>query len=113
MVDKFGLKRWDQRELLMSAALLYPLALKCFLQKHGLYTLTEEDVAYLVGFDALLEGAPFFGSPEEQLKLSPEREKGGWVKTMEEIGMAIGTYRLGRMIGEVIEEKGLNVEADD
>lgn len=105
-VGKFSLRRWDQRELLMSAALLYPLALKCLLQRDGLYTLTEEDVAFLVGFDVLLEGTPFFGRPRDLQ--SSDSAKSGWVKTMEEIGMTIAMYQLSRTIHQVVDEKRRN-----
>lgn len=51
---------WLQFEHLVAAAFAYPLALKGLLAKHGLYELTDDDVARVLGLEGLLGARPFF-----------------------------------------------------
>jgi hypothetical protein len=53
---------WSQFEHLVAAAFVYPLTLKGLLAKHQLYTLTDDDVAYVLGLEGLLGARPFFDS---------------------------------------------------
>lgn len=51
---------WSRFEHLVAAAFAYPLALKGLLVKHGLYELTNDDVAHSAGLEGLLGVRPFF-----------------------------------------------------
>lgn len=55
---------WTQQEYLLAGAFIYPLALKCLLAQHGLYSLTVEDVAWIVGLEKLLADRPFLPTSE-------------------------------------------------
>lgn len=50
---------WSEREHLLLAAVIFPLYIKAALEKEGLYTMTDEDVAMNAAFDALALLAPF------------------------------------------------------
>lgn len=56
---------WSQQEHLVAGAFVYPLALKCVLAQHRLYSLNEEDVAWVLGLERLLGDRPFFETPPE------------------------------------------------
>lgn len=58
-------KMWSQDEHLLAGAFIYPLVLKCQLSAMGLYRMTDEDVAHVLGLDALLGARPFFEVLEE------------------------------------------------
>lgn len=58
-------QQWSQQEHLVAGAFVYPLVLKCLLAQYGLYTLNEEDVAWVLGLEKLLGDRPFFEVPVE------------------------------------------------
>ncbi len=68
-------QQWNQQEHLVAGAFVYPLVLKCLLAKHGLYSLTLEDVAWTLGLEKLLGDRPFFeASREPEHKNEPDAE---------------------------------------
>jgi len=58
-------QQWSQNEHLVAGAFIYPLALKCLLARHKLYSLNEEDVAWALGLEKLLADRPFFEAAPE------------------------------------------------
>lgn len=56
-------KEWSQQEHLVAGALVYPLVLKCLLAQQGLYALTVEDVAWVLGLEGFLGNRPFYEVP--------------------------------------------------
>lgn len=58
-------QQWSQQEHLVAGAFVYPLVLKCLLEQYGLYTLNEEEVAWVLGLEKLLGDRPFFEVPVE------------------------------------------------
>lgn len=54
---------WTQQEHIIAGAFIYPLALKCRLAQHGLFSPTLEDIAWTLGLERLLGDRPFFEVP--------------------------------------------------
>ncbi len=61
-------QQWTQQEHLVAGAFVFPLVLKCRLAQYKLYTLVDEDVAWVLGLEKLLGSKPFF-------EVSPELEQ--------------------------------------
>jgi len=111
---------WTQKEHLVAGAFAYPLVLKCLLAKHGLYSLTLEDVAWTLGLERLLGDRPFFeASPEpdntEQLDdAAPQdglamrntlrQRMTRWQRQFDHINNALVSVELSGTIRQVIEQ---------
>ena len=104
-VEKMRQSRWTQQEMLMAGALLFPLALKCWLAGKKLYQLTVDDTTMVMAFDSLLGTEPLFGEP--RLPDDPfrdPRENSAWLKRLGEIEMAAASFKLFETIGDVTED---------
>jgi hypothetical protein len=65
---------WAQQEHLVAGAFVYSLVLKCLLAQYQLYALNEEDVAWVLGLEKLLNDRPFFEVSPEQV--APAEQEG-------------------------------------
>lgn len=111
-------QQWQQHEHLVAGAFIYPLALKCLLAQHKLYALNEEDVAWTLGFEALLTDRPFFEVPSQShIVEQPPGEDGAesvpdaarahltrWQLRFDEINNALFGTALSRTISEVLDK---------
>jgi hypothetical protein len=81
--------RWSQHEHLLVGAFIFPLTLKCLLQREGLYNLSDDDVAAVLGLEGLLASAPFFATAPAGYENELERrERSGWLRQLEVIAEA-------------------------
>lgn len=111
---------WTQQEHHVAGAFIYPLVLKCLLAKHGLYSLSEEDVAWVLGLDGLLLDRPFYEVPPtveggaaevdddaEPTPLPRRTDLVRWQLQFQRINEALATMSLSATIRETME----NIEA--
>lgn len=112
-------QQWSQQEHLVAGAFVYPLALKCLLAQHNLYSLCEEDVAWTLGLEKLLGDRPFFETspepadddetPAEQspdalaLRDAARLRMTRWQRRFDEINNALLSVALSGTIREVVE----------
>ena len=91
---------WNQQDHLVVGAFIYPLVLKCLLAAHGLYSLKDEDVARVIGMEALLGDKPFYaartGWEESELDV---RARSGWVRQFKRIDEALMGMWLSHHLG--------------
>lgn len=100
---KMRQSRWTQQEMLMAGALLFPLALKCWLAGKEIYQLTVDDTAKVMAFDALLGTEPYFGKPGRPGDpFRDPRESSAWLKCLGDIEMAVASFELSQTIGDVM-----------
>lgn len=111
-------QQWSQHEHLVAGAFIYPLALKCLLSQHKLYSPNEEDVAWTLGLEKLLADRPFFEVPSEsQVKenslseediesvCAPERARlTRWQRRFDDINNALLGTALSQTISEVLDK---------
>ena len=102
---------WSQQDHLMAGAFVYPLALKCCLHRQGLYALSGQDCADIVGLEQLLDDRPFFaarGDPDEsELDV---RARCGWLRQMQAIGAGLASIELSRTIEAAVRPHMLDDE---
>lgn len=74
---------WSEREHLLLAAVIFPLYVKAVLEKEGLYSMTDEDLAMNAAFDALALLAPFsLQDHNEDLDAEEAETTPSWQKTI-------------------------------
>lgn len=98
-VSKLRNATWSQHEHLLAGAFVYPLALKCKLQRADYYRLTSQDVVDIVGLDLLLGDRPFFAASDPSGLDAGGIPQGGWPRQMEVLSEAGGSYELSRYTG--------------
>jgi hypothetical protein len=111
-------QQWSQHEHLVAGAFIYPLALKCLLTRHNLYSLGEEDVAWTLGLEKLLADRPFFEvPPESEVEEYAPREDNSdsarasaparltrWQLRFDDINNALLGMALSQTISEVLDK---------
>ena len=111
-------QQWSQHEHLVAGAFIYPLALKCLLMQHKLYSLGEEDVAWTLGLENLLADRPFFEVPPESpadehspseddtesVRASARSRLTRWQLRFDEINNALLGMALSQTISEVLDK---------
>lgn len=110
-------QQWTQQEHLLAGAFVYPLVLKCLLAQHRLYSLTAEDVAWVVGLEKLLGDRPFFepiepsrqdGSADELALDTPSRRDAHrsrmtrWQRQFDDINNALLGIELSQTLRNVV-----------
>jgi hypothetical protein len=91
---------WTQDEHLMAGAFVFPLVLKCLLASKEAYQLTLEDVADILGLEALLTSKPFFPAKQEDEDEFKWRERCGWLGEMRNIAGAVIDLAMHRTLSE-------------
>jgi hypothetical protein len=112
-----ALQSWSQREHLLAGAFVYPLALKCLLAQHGIYDLNEEDVAWTLGLEKLLDDRPFFevpvvpqragesdDAPDAEVDERNRAHLNRWQRQFDGINDALLGIALSRDISDAIDE---------
>lgn len=94
---------WTQDEHLMAGAFVFPLVLKCLLASKGVYQLTLEDVADVLGLETLLGSKPFFPAKQDDEDESKWRERCGWPREMSNIAGAVLDLTLHRTLKEAFD----------
>lgn len=110
-------QQWTQQDHLLAGAFIYPLALKCLLAQHGLYSLDEEDVAWTLGIEALLADRPFnrqpvqaqaadtpAGDEDADFLLAPDPgQRNHWQLQFERINHALLGIALSKAVSDAVE----------
>jgi hypothetical protein len=95
---------WSQDEHLLAGSFAFPLVLKCLLSSKGLYPLTLEDVADILGLEGLLAAKPFFPAKTADEDEMEWRERCGWPRRMSDIAGAVLDLRLQRTLEQTYQQ---------
>jgi hypothetical protein len=94
---------WTQDEHLMAGAFVFPLVLKCLLAGKEAYQLTLDDVADVLGLEALLGSKRFFPAKHDDEDEFRWRERCGWPREMRNIAGAVLDLTLHRTLAETFD----------
>ncbi len=95
---------WSQHDLLLAGAFVFPLVLKCLLSAKGLYRMTGDDVAHVLGLEGLLGARPFFPSRDKNESELDYRKRCAWLRQMAHIAQAGFDLSLRQTLQKSFEE---------